>query len=828
MPSLRARVSAPSFAFALALALACAAAPAAAQAGYKVPPKEIVDILDAAPIPNAVVSPDRQSLLLVEMPSLPSVAEVGQPMLRLAGLRINPRTNGSARTNGHVSGLLVKRLSDGAEARIQVPAGSTLGFAAWSPDGKHVSFTRTTDDAVELWIADPATGQAHRLGEGRLNAVDGNPCIWLPDATKLLCRYVPEGRGTPPVEPAVPPGPTVEQSLGRAAPVPTYEDLLKDAYDEALYDYYFTAQATLVDPATGARTPVGKPAIFDRLDPSPDGRYLLVIRTVRPYSYHVPEGDFAKEIEVWTPAGDVVKKIASLPLSELPGRRTRTGPRGVDWRASGATLVWTEALDGGDLRTKADFRDHVVMLAAPFAGEPTELLKVASRVQAVVWAGDDQALVTEFDRDKAWTKTWLVSPDQPGARARLVWDRSAEDRYGDPGRPVLRTGVGGGFGPFGFMGGERDNVAIRRGDDIYLAGDGASAQGERPFLDRLSLRTLKPTRVWQSDPAHYESVVALLDDAGGRLLTRRESASEPPNYFVRRGGKLMALTKFADPAPRFTSGVKKQLVVYKRADGLDLNGMLSLPPDYRPGTRLPTILWAYPREFVSAAAAAQVTSSPNRFTLPRGAGGMHLLFALEGYAVFDGPTMPILGGDTANNHYVEQLVASAKAAIDKLAEMGVTDPERVGVGGHSYGAFMTANLLTNSTLFRAGTAESGAYNRTLTPFGFQNERRFYWEVPDIYNRMSPFQNAGKLSAPILLIHGMNDDNSGTFPIQSERYYAALKGLGKTVRFVYLPFEAHGYLGRENVLDVFAEQLEWFDRYVKNAAPREPQKAAPSR
>ncbi len=760
MPSPRPR---RSFALALALAFALPLT-LQAQEPYKSPPPEIVAILDAPPFPTALVSPDKLSLLLVEQPSLPALAEVGQPMLRLAGLRINPNTNGSARTNGRLSALVIERLADGAQRPIAVPAGAALGFPSWSPDGKHVAFTRTTDAAVELWLADAATGAARRLTDARLNAVDGNPCAWMPDGTKLLCRFVPDARGAPPALPAVPPGPTVEQSLGRAAAVPTYEDLLQNAHDEALYDYYFTAQAALVDVATGARTPVGRPAIFDAVDPSPDGRYLLVTRTVRPYSYHVPQGAFAQEIEVWTPAGDVVKKVASLPLAELPGRRVRTGPRQMDWRPAGATLVWSEALDGGDPRAKAEFRDRLVQLAAPFAGEPVELMKVKDRLQSLVWAGEDQALASEVNREKAWTRTWLVDAAHPGAAAavpaapaspRLVWDRSAEDRYGDPGRPVLKTEVSGGFG---FGRGARENVAIRHGNEIYLAGEGASATGERPFLDRLDLRSLKTHRIWQSDASHYEAVVALLDDAGTRLLTRRESAAEAPNYYLRRGGKSLALTKFTDPAPRFTTGVKKQLVVYQRPDGLALNGMLYLPPDYAPGTRLPTILWAYPREFVSAAAAAQVSTSPNRFTLPRGAGGMHLLFALEGYAVFDGPTMPILGGDTANNHYVEQLVASARAAIDKLAEMGVTDPERVAVGGHSYGAFMTANLLTHSTLFRAGTAESGAYNRTLTPFGFQNEQRTYWEIPEIYNRMAPFQNAAKLSAPILLIHGMNDDN----------------------------------------------------------------------
>ncbi len=799
---------APATLLVLLLAAGLPAA-AGAQEPYRLPPAEIVKIMDAPPLPSALVSPDNSAILLVERPSMPSVAEVGQPMLRLAGYRINPRTNGSARTNGDIDGLKVETVPDGTEHRIQVPDGSTLGSPEWSPDGKAIAFTRTTADAVELWVADPRTGAARRLTDAPLNAVAGDPCVWTPDSAALICRFVVDGRGAPPSAPHVPAGPTIEQSLGDAAPVPTYEDLLTDAHDEALFDYYFTSRLARVDVATGARTPIGEPGVLDDVAPSPDGRFLLVTRTVRPYSYHVPEREFPKEIEVWAATGERVRTIASLPLSEIPWGMVRTGPRSIDWRPSGATLVWPEAVDGGDPSKPADYRDHVVQLAAPFTGEPVELIRTPERVSSIVWAGDDLALVSQYDRKKAWTRTWLVDADHPEAAARLIpaFDRSSEARYGDPGRPVLKPGTG------GYRGGE----AVRRGNAIFLAGDGASPEGERPFLDRLDLKTFRTRRVWRSGADRYESVVALLGDDGARMLTRRESASEPPNYFVRSGGRTTALTHFEDPAPRFTRGVKKQLVVYRRSDGLPLNGMLYLPPDYTPGTPLPTILWAYPREFVSADAAGQVSASTNRFTLPQGAGRMHLLLALQGYAVFDGPSMPILGGDTANNHYVDQLVDDARAAIDKLAEMGVTDPDRVGVGGHSYGAFMTANLLTHSKLFRAGVAESGAYNRTLTPFGFQNERRFYWQIPDIYDAMSPFQNADSLSGAILLTHGMNDDNSGTFPIQSERYYAALKGLGKTVRFVYLPFEAHGYRGRENVLDVFAEELAWFDRYVKAAS-----------
>ncbi|MBX6363124.1 MAG: S9 family peptidase [Gemmatimonadetes bacterium] len=799
----------------LAVLLGAVAPAAVAQEPYRLPPKEIVDILDAPTLPTGRLSPDRTRLLLVEQPSMASIADLSQPLYRLAGERINPRTNGPFRPNFHVSGLTLKTVADGAERRVSVPAGSVLGFPQWSPDGRRVSFVRVRDDGIELWVADAATGEAKRVTDARLNAVQGDPCEWMPDAAHLLCQLVPEGRGPEPKPPAVPVGPVVQQSSGKAAPERTHEDMLTSPYDEALYDYYFTAQLGLVDVASGQVTKVGAPAIFEIADPSPDGKFILIRRTVRPYSYHLGQDDFAKETEVWSIAGEKVRAIASQPAAEgTPLRGVRTGPRSIGWvPTEPATLYWAEALDGGDPRRPAEYRDHVLVLAAPFAGEPRELIRLKDRFQSAGFASGALALVTEFNREKRWTRTWIAQLDQPAAAARKLWDRSAEDRYGDPGDPIHLDGAA-----QGRFGRAPSTPLVRKGDWIYLAGAGASPEGERPFLDRLNLRTLRTERLWRGDADHYEAVVALLDDDGRRFLTRRESATEPPNYFVRQGrGAPRALTAFADPAPAFTKGVQKRLVVYKRDDGVTLSGTLYLPPNYKEGTRLPAVIWAYPREYASAAAASQVAATTNRFTMVRRT--PYLLFTLEGYAVFDGPSMPILGGDTANNHYVEQLVASAKAAVDELDRLGVVDRDRVGVAGHSYGAFMTANLLAHSDLFRAGAAESGAYNRTLTPFGFQNEQRTYWEVPDLYNRMSPFQNASKINEPLLLIHGMADDNDGTWPINSERLYAALKGLGGTVRFVYLPHEAHGYAARESILDVLAEELAWFDKYVKNAPPR---------
>ena len=789
------------------VSLACLpCASLAAQEPYKLPPQVIVDILDTPPLPAASVSPDRQWLLLLEQRSMPTIAELAQPMLRLAGTRINPRTTGP-QLPGPITGLVLKRVADGSERRITVSAPAALSFVSWSPDSRTIAFVQTRDSGLVLWVADPATGQTRALTGPTLNATNGPPCQWMPGGAKLLCEFVPDGRGPAPVAPQTPVGPTMQETRGRAAPAPTYEDLLKNVNDERLFDYYFTAQLALVDVGTGARTLLGAPAIFERVDAAPGGAHVLVARTVRPYSYLVPSGLFPQDIEIWNVRGELVRRLAQLPTGEgIPIRGVRPGPRAINWQPGvPATLVWAEALDGGDPRTRVAHQDRIVRLAAPFADAPVALAQLEKRYAGIVWDTAGVALLNEYDRDRRWVKTWIYDPRATSGTPVLLWNRSAEDRYGDPGSPILRTTPAG------------DPALLRSGDWIYLTGTGASPQGDRPFLDRLNLVTKKAERLWRADTVHYESVVALLDDSGRSFVTRRESRTEPPNYFVHRDRTaLRALTAFKDPAPQLT-GIQKRLVTYTRADGVPLSGTLYLPPGYTPGTRLPVVMWAYPTEFASATAAGQVSAAPNRFNIVRGPS--HLFFLTQGYAVFDDPKMPIIGGDTANNHYVEQLVMNARAAVKAVVDAGVADPDRIGIGGHSYGAFMTANLLAHSDLFRAGIARSGAYNRTLTPFGFQNEDRTFWQAREVYLRMSPFIYADSINEPILMTHGEADNNTGTYPINSERLFAAIKGLGGTARLVMLPNEAHGYAARESVLHTLAEMIDWFDRYVKQAKPR---------
>ncbi len=783
---------------------------------YLTPPRVIVDILEAHPIPTGIVSPSRQQIALLERLSMPTIADLAQPMLRLAGTRINPKTDGPQRVQGATFAITLKKVADGSETRVTVPAGAVLGNVAFSPGGTRLAFTNTREDGIDLWMADTATGQAKAVATG-LNGTWGAPCDWVSEVT-LLCQFVAADRGPVPQPPAVPGGPSVQENTGKSSPVATYEDLNKNAYDEALFQYYFTGQLAFVDAATGKRTPIGPPALYADVSPSPNAEYVLVARVKRPFSRLVPAGEFPKDVEIWDKNGQLAKKVADVPTGEtVPMLGVITGPRGYRWNpVEPATLTWVEALDNGDLRNKVPYRDKVVALKAPFTAEPTELIKLENRFQAISWTETDTILVSEQSRGaKRIRTTWLL---QGGAAPRKLWELNTEDRYKDPGRPVMRPrGLSAG-GPMGERGGE-PGIVVQKGDVIYLAGEGASPKGDMPFLDRFNVKTSTAERVFQTEGESYEAFVALLSDDGNAILTRYETAKTPPNYVVRdtAAKTRRAITDFKDPAPQL-AGVQKQLVTYKRKDGVDLSGTLYLPPNYQQGRKLPLIMWAYPREFTDASTAGQVTGSPYRFTTIAGASQMLLL--TQGYAVFDDPKMPIIGaGETANDTYVEQLVSSAQAAVDKVVDMGVTDADHIGVGGHSYGAFMTANLLAHTRLFRAGVARSGAYNRTLTPFGFQSERRTFWEIPEVYLKMSPFRYADQVKDPILLIHGEADNNSGTFPIQSERFYMALKGHGATVRYVTLPLEAHGYAARESVLHTMAEEISWFDKYVKNAKPR---------
>ncbi|MFC5372938.1 S9 family peptidase [Brevundimonas faecalis] len=793
-----------------------ASAQASAPPVYQQPPQPIAQILDSKPNPSASLSPDRRTVLLQERTNLPSIAELSEPMLRLAGYRINPQNNGPANSRvSWLTGLSFQGVDGGAARPVTgLPAGARLTGVSWAPTGKAVAFLLNTPTGLELWTADVAAAQARRLTGPTVNAAAGSGYSWLPDGSGLLVQAVPAGRRAAPDVTRPPSGPTVAETGGRAAPVRTYQDLLTNAGDEALFDHYFTSQLTVV-PLNGRARTVGQPGVILGASVSPDGRFILQTRAKKPYSYVVPAGLFPAEVIVVDMNGREAHRVADLPLRDnvpTPFDAVAPGPRSAQWRADAdATLVWVEAQDGGDPRNAAEVRDRVFMLPAPFNDRPRILLDLKERYEGVNWGRADTAIVnSSWFNTRHETRT-LVDPSNPGA-GRVLVDRNYQDRYNDPGSVVVEPNA-------------RGRSVIRfnaDGTKVFVEGDGATREGEYPFLDLLDLKTGESQRVWRSAQGEYETVVGMLDESGRKLITYRESRTDPANLRVRDldaqgDAQVTALTRFPDPAPQL-AGVSRQLITYKRDDGVELSGTLYLPAGYdkdRDGP-LPLLMWAYPAEFTDASVAGQVVDTENRFVRP--SGSSHLFLLTQGYAILDNPTMPIIGRDGAepNDTYIEQLSASAKAAVDAVVALGVADRDRIAVGGHSYGAFMTANLLAHTDLFKTGIARSGAYNRTLTPFGFQAEQRTYWEATDTYNEMSPFTFANKVNEPILLIHGGADDNSGTFPVQSERFYAALKGNGATARYVVLPLEAHGYRARESVGHALYEMTTWLDRWMKPA------------
>lgn len=768
---------------------------------YRLPPKIICDILDAPPLPDVLISPDRNWLLMIESESMPRISELAQPVLGLAGIRITPNNNSLFTGAPRRKGLLLKNVVSGKEIRIPLPPTINVASPIWSPDSRYIAFLNVQPQKIELWLAD-ISGKTRILIESGINGISLGPIKWFPDSKRILYLQIPPKRGNPPTPPAVPSGPNIQISDGKPSPARTYQNLLKNPYDEKLFDFYFTSQLAIVDIVNGSKKIIGPPAIYMDFEISPDGKYILTTKVVRPYSYIVPMEYFAKKVEIWDTEGRLVKNLAELPLAEnVPINGVPVGPRSHVWTGYKSTVIWAEALDGGDPRKKVEFRDKIMALEEPFSGEPKEIFKTNLRYSSMIF-GEDIAIIREFDRPTRRARLWLVDLKNPEFK-KLLFDINIEDRYNNPGNPVTWIN----------RNGKRVLVQTPDKKSIYLIGEGATPEGDRPFIDRFELETLKKERIFQSEKDYYEMVVTLIDENAEKFITRRESKSEPPNYFLRgKGGKPLALTFFKDPAPQL-AGVKKELIRYEREDGVKLSGTLYLPPDWK-GEKLPLIMWIYPTEFQTADTAGQVRSTANRFTFYRGAS--HLFLLTQGYAILDNPSLPVVG-QYGNDTYVLQVVAGARAAVKKVVEMGVADPERLGVGGHSYGAFSTANLLAHSDLFKAGVARSGAYNRTLTPFGFQNEDRTLWEAPDTYIRMSPFMYANKINEPILIIHGEADDNPGTFPIQSERLFAAIKGHGGIAKLVFYPHESHGYRARETVLDCIYQMIDWFDRYVKNVS-----------
>ncbi|NNK87144.1 MAG: S9 family peptidase [Flavobacteriaceae bacterium] len=778
---------------------------------YQKPPEEILKLAEAPLAPSLRIDSKGENMVFLSRSKYKSIQELSETEMRLGGLRINPVTNIGSRTT-YYNNMEVRVGRESKNQAVKgLPENPRIAYVSWSPDEKKVAFTNTTQEGVELWAMDLASATATRLTEASLNANVRSPYTWFKDSEFLLVKMLPEER-KPLIDAkaVVPSGPTVSVSVaGVKAQNRTYQDLLKNKNDEhnfeqlalsELYKVSLSRQATLWKDT----------AMYRSMSFSPNGAFVMITTIEKPFSYLVPYRRFPSKSVVYDTDGKLIKKVLEVPLIEdLPKgfMSTRTGKRDMSWRSDRpATLYWCEALDEGDPAKEVEYRDEVFESDAPFNGEPRSLLKTIQRFAGISWGSDNMAVAYDYWWNSRNEKAYAFDPSDMTKSPKILWDRNYQDRYSDPGSFVTRKNKWGNY-----------VLELEKGS-AFLKGDGYSAEGKFPFIDKINLGSLNKERLYQSNMTDkLENISEVLNIRTGELLVRIESKNEYPNYYIRNIKKrigLIPLTSFENPF-KSIQDVHKEVINYKRDDGLDLSGILYLPTDYEEGNKYPMILWAYPREYKDKNSAGQSTANANQFTYP--SWGSPIYWLTRGYVVLNNAAFPIVGeGDEEpNDSFRQQLVANAKAAIDAVDNLGYIDRARVAVGGHSYGAFMTANLLAHSNLFAAGIARSGAYNRTLTPFGFQSEERNYWEAPEVYYTMSPFMHAEKMKTPLLLIHGEADNNSGTYPLQSERYFNALKGLGAPVRLVMLPKESHGYRAEESIMHVLWEQDQWLEKHVKN-------------
>ena len=794
-----------------ALILAVPFIPAQENLDYQKPSQEILDLVDVPMAPAVLLDSKKEFLVLMYRDAYKSIEELSREEMRLGGLRIDPVTNIGSRTR-YYNNLQIKNIAgenSGAIAVTGLPEKPLLANFTWSPDQKKMAFTHTTSTGVEAWVLDIATAKARKLSEAIINANTGDVINWIEGSDAILVkRLSPERKPLMDVARAVPSGPTISVADGKKAQNRTYQDLLQDKNDEHNFEQLVLSEIVKIN-LDGSMDLWLMSDMYADISVSPDGHFVMVNTIEKPFSYLVPYYRFPSKTTIYDHHGEALETVLEVPLIEdLPQgfMAVREGRRSLSWRADRpASLIFTMALDGGDPENETDYRDEVFQLDPPFNGEPHSLLKTINRYAGIQWGNDELALANDYWWNSRNAKVYLFNPSDPSQEAEILHDMNYQDRYSDPGNPVTEKNLWG-----------RSVLSIQK-DKIFLLGDGYSEKGQFPFLDELNLKTKKTKRIYQSGYTDKLENLNDYDAENNSLLVRIESPTEYPNYYFRdlKKGKIAQITEFQNPFISIQD-VHKEVITYKRDDGLELSGTLYLPVGYdmEKKEKAPMILWAYPREYKDKSSAGQVTSNPNRFTYPYY--GSPIYWVAKGYVILDGAAFPIVGeGDEEpNDSFREQLVANAKAAINAVDELGYIDRNKVAVGGHSYGAFMVANLLSHSDLFAAGIARSGAYNRTLTPFGFQSEERNYWEAPNIYYEMSPFMHADKMKTPLLLIHGEADNNSGTYPLQSTRYFNALKGLGATVRLVMLPKESHGYAARESILHMLWEQDQWLEKYLK--------------
>lgn len=780
---------------------------------YQKPSQEILQLAEFERAPSIFMDSNMEYMLLSYRSTYKTLDDLNVEEMRLGGLRIDVNTNISS-TLTYINNLKVRKVKGQTEIQVKgLPANPRISNLTISPDQTKIAFTHTTATGVELWVADFKTAEAKKLTEANLNANLGNPITWLKDNQQVLVSVIPANRpALVDTKKNLPTGPIVSVSEeGVVSQNRTYQDLLKNKTDEANFETLVTSELYLVD-VNGTKKLFKEAAMYASEAISPDGNYLMLTTLEKPFSYLVPLNRFPMKTTIYKMDGTLVKEVNDVPLNEIMPKgfmAVREGKRSMQWRGDQpATLSYVEALDGGDPAKEIEYRDEVFTWEAPFTAAPKSIVKLSQRYAGITWGNDQVALVADQWYDTRNIRQYIINPSTFNTNPVKIEDRNSQDVYSDPGTFETKRNEYG-----------RYTLAIEN-NKMYLIGEGYTPKGQFPFIDEFDLATLKTKRLYQSTyTTKKESIQSIEDIKKGLVLVSIQSATEYPNYYfrnIKKKNDIKPITTFKNPFESL-NGVYKEVITYKREDGLELSGTLYLPANYdrkNKTEKLPLLIWAYPTEYKDKNSAGQVTSNSSEFTFPYY--GSFVYWVTKGYAVLDDAAFPIVGEGTEepNDTYIEQLVANGKAAIDAVDALGYIDRSKVGVGGHSYGAFMTANLLTHSDLFAVGIARSGAYNRTLTPFGFQTEQRNYWEVPQVYNTMSPFMNADKMKTPMLLVHGEADNNPGTFTLQTERYFQALKGLGAPVRMVILPKESHSYVAKENILHLLWEQDQFLEKYLK--------------
>ena len=787
---------------------------------YVLPPPSIQALLETDQNYASLnyISPDGDHFVVSLVTQLSNLELMSKETYRLAELEIRPQTDRLWHLDTYgIYGLRFFSLSRRRFVDVDLPDDAFVSDLTWSPDGSRMAFLAHLPGGTEVWTADPESGRAGSLSDARVLATLGTSAggqgqgpsrmlQWTPEGS-LITLPVPADRGPEPPRNPVPTGPVVRRTRPEPTSTPTYPFLLRDDHDETLFEHYTRSQ--LAELAEG-RPPslLGEPGMFESVSLSTDGRYVLTTAIARPFSFRTSYRGFPRQTSVIDRQGSLVATLHERPLRE--GRRDPDSanrddsPRAFTWRPDGAGISYLQRVaPDGD----APQPDRVMLLQPPFDMEQAQLVVESDdRLEGVAYTRDGTALLASMSRDdQSGLAYWALDGD--ATNQRMVVDfHDTDDPTELPG-DLLTSRTGNGI-KFAFTSAD--------GRSAYLLGDGLKADFRpQPFVDRLSLADGSLTRVFEGSRDSFDRPLVPLDPDFDRMIVSRESVTDfPDSYLWSAGGPLERLTENADPFPAVTAARRIDFD-FKRQDGLTVQGRVSLPVAYQDGDKVPAIFWTYPREFEKFEgyeSDAIRRRNRNAFT--------HMswlrwsdIWLTQGYALVY-PDIPIIG-ENYNDTYISSLVDAMYGAIRAVDRLDVIDIDRIGHGGHSYGAFATANILANSPFFKAGIAGDGAYNRTLTPDGFQAERRSIWEAPQTYIEISPFFKADQINTPLLMYHGGDDNNTGTFPIQSERMIQALTAQGKEAVLYVYPYESHTPRAIENKLDMWARFIGWFDQYVKN-------------